>query len=50
MAETNKLALKDLAGLVQTDSAELHELLDGTADFRQPERDGVVVATRPRDG
>src|ERR1700719_3811828 len=31
MAETDKLAFKDLASFVQTDSADLRELLDGTA-------------------
>ncbi len=42
MAETDKLALKDLAGLVQTDSAELRELLDGTAGIaRETQQDAI---------
>ena len=42
MDETDKLALKDLAGLVQTDSAELRELLDGTAGIaRETQQDAV---------
>jgi DNA modification methylase len=42
MAETDKLALKDLAGLIQTDSAELRELLDGTAGIaREAAQDAI---------
>jgi DNA modification methylase len=42
MAETDKLALKDLAGFVQTDSAELRELLDGTAGIaREAQQDAI---------
>ena len=42
MAETDKLAFKDLAGFVMTDSAELRELLDGTAGIaRETEQDAI---------
>jgi DNA modification methylase len=42
MAETDKLAFKDLAGFVQTDSAELRELLDGTAGIaRETQQDAI---------
>jgi len=42
MAETDKLAFKDLASFVQTDSAELRELLDGTAGIaREATRDAI---------
>src|SRR6202050_1285053 len=42
MAETDKLAFKDLAGFVHTDSAELRELLDGTAGIaRETQQDAI---------
>ena len=42
MAETDKLALKDLASLIQTNSAELRELLDGTAGIaREAQQDAI---------
>jgi hypothetical protein len=42
MAETDKGAFKDLAGFVQTDSAELRELLDGTAAIaRETQQDAI---------
>ena len=42
MAETDKLAFKDLAGFIQTDSAELRELLDGTAGIaREATQDAI---------
>jgi DNA modification methylase len=42
MAETDKLALKDLSALLQTDSAELRELLDGTAGIaREAAQDAI---------
>ena len=40
MAETDKVAFKDLAGFVMTDSAELRELLDGTAGIARETRTG----------
>jgi len=44
MAETDKLALKDLTGLVQTDSAELRELLDGTAGIARESTQDAIPA------
>src|SRR5260370_15263747 len=42
MAETDKLAFKDLASFVQTDSSELRELLDGTAGLaREASQDAI---------
>jgi hypothetical protein len=42
MAETDKGAFKDLVGFVQTDSADLRELLDGTAGIaRETEQDAI---------
>jgi DNA modification methylase len=42
MAETDKQAFMDLAGFVHTDSAELRELLDGTAGIaRETEQDAI---------
>lgn len=42
MAETDKIALKDLVAFVQTDSADLRELLDGTAGIaREATQDAI---------
>jgi DNA modification methylase len=42
MAEIDKLAFKDLAGLIQTDSAEVRELLQGLAGFgREAQQDAI---------
>lgn len=44
MAETDKLAFKDLASFVQTDSAELRELLDGTAGIARESTQDAIPA------
>jgi DNA modification methylase len=44
MAETDELAFKDLASFVQTDSAELRELLDGTAGIARESTQDVIPA------
>jgi len=42
MAQTDMMALKDLAGLIHTDSAEVRELLDGLAGFaREAQQDAI---------
>ena len=44
MAETDKLALKDLTALVQTNSAELRELLEGLSGLRREAEQDAIPA------
>jgi hypothetical protein len=44
MAEIDKLALKDLAGLVHTDSAELRELMDGLSGLAREAQQDTIPA------
>src|SRR5258708_8299465 len=44
MGETDKLAFKDLASFVQTDSADLRELLDGTAGLAKESTQDAIPA------